>query len=166
MKANDTIKVKGHIRAELWDTDGKLKEVHEWDNIVTTLGLRNIRNLLMSTGNTLTHIGIGWSEPDANPTIPARGDINFPSGTDWPNAEQDRKTASLTVVSDTSFKLEATWGSGEPSTTATWPKAIRALGAFWAGGVGDNEIFSWSERAPINKASGDTLKFTYTITLS
>lgn len=180
MNDEGKIKVKGHIHGILRGPDGKIKEEFDQDNLVVTIGLNNITELLTSVlgkgvaggGYNLTHIGIGWAEPDSEPSAPALTDTNVPMNgatppaPSWTGGYQNRKSAVITPLSATQFKLVATWGSGEPATTGTWPKAIRVIGAFWGSGTGNNQLFAWSKRAPINKASADTLEFTYTFTLA
>jgi hypothetical protein len=165
----DTIRATGEIHGVLRDKDGNIKEEFYERNLVVDLG-REMVNDALRTGTVapLTHIGIGWSNPDTEPSAPAAGDINLPmpGGTPpWANAYQDRKAAVVTKISATQFSLYQSWGTGQPATTAIWPKAIRAIGAFTAAGTGNNQIFSWAKRAPINKDTTDTLEFTYTFTV-
>ena len=164
MIKTDQIRVTGKIIGVLRDSTGKIKERFEMSNLVVDLGREMINDALRTgTITPLSWLGIGWSEPDSEPADPAAGDINFPAT--WVGAQQNRKLATITKVSPTVFTLTQTWATGEPSTTPTWPKPIRAIGAFTAPGTGNNEIFSWSKRAPINKAAGDTLQFTYVFTI-
>jgi len=175
MIAKDTIQIHGHVYGELRDENGNLKERFDQENLILTVGKDNINYLLrgatdvpLKLGYPLTHIGIGWAEPDSEPADPLITDINMPiaGGTPvWVGGYQDRKAAVITRLTALTFKLVQTWGSGEPSTTVNWPKAIRCVGAFTAAGVADNTIFSWSKRAAVNKASADTLMFTYIFTI-
>jgi len=165
-----SIKVTGHIHGILRGPDGMIKEEFEQDNLVVTLGLENLNDLITGVGGSaLTHLGVGWAEPDSEPGAPALTDINLPmpGGTPpWVGGYQNRKAAVVTQLSPTQFKLTVSWVAGEPATTANWPKAIRCIGAFIAAGTGDNEIFAWTKRAPINKANADTIEFVYTFTLA
>jgi hypothetical protein len=170
MKQTDRIKIRGDIHGILRDKDGNIKEEFWEKNLVVNCGLEMINDLLINgTGNPITHIGIGWADPDSEPAAPAAGDINLPmpGGTPaWVGAYQDRKDATpLTKTPPNILRASVTWAAGQPATTATWPKPIRAIGLFVAGGTGNDEIFAWTRRAPINKDMTDSFEFAYTITI-
>lgn len=158
------LRIRGTAVIVLRGPDGRVKERHTMRNLIVDIGFDNVNSLLRGTGgNALTHLGIGWAEPDQTPSDPAAGDVNLPSGG---NYKQDRVAAVLSKIDDKNFKLVASWGSGEPASAGSFPVPIRSIGAFWDGGTEDNELFSWIKRAVINKASVDTFEFTYTFTMS
>lgn len=178
----DKIQLVGTVEARLYGPDGRLKKYYKpTHNLVVDAGFNNIIELLSTAtaknasggGYNLDYMGVGWAEPDAEPPAPDAGDRNLPMPGAIPpilaDAMQKRYTSPdvvVTQIDDTSFKLVLTVGSGEPDTTATWPKAIRSFGVFWDGGTEDDELFSWIRRAPISKADADTLEVTYTFSFS
>jgi len=164
MKDIDGLKIRGRLEIVHRGPDGRIKEHSIHHNLIVDIGFDNVNSLLRGAGgNALTHIGIGWAEPDTTPSDPAAGDVNLPTGG---NYLQQRYTAVLSKIDVKNFKLVATVGSGEPSGAGSFPVPIRSIGAFWDGGTEDNELFAWLKRAVINKASADSIEFTYTFTMS
>lgn len=168
MKVKDGMKVTGTVEGILRGPDGRIKERFKQSNLIVDEGFENIINFLTNTVagigfNDLTHLGIGWAEPDQTPAGPAAGDVNIPTGG---NYKTDRVASVVTKIDTKNCKLVSTWGAAEPASAGAFPVAVRSIGAFWAAGAGDNELFAWILRAVINKASADSLEITYTFTLS
>jgi hypothetical protein len=170
MKVREGMKLKGTVHGVLRGPDGRVKEQFTQDNLIVDIGFENVNDLLTAVGgNALTHVAIGWAEPDATPGAPAASDINLPMPGGTPplaGGKQDRVAAVVTKLTDTTFKLVSSWGSGEPASAGAFPVPIRSIGTFWNSGQADNELFSWVLRSVINKASADTLEITFTYTLS
>lgn len=170
MKVRDSMKVAGTLEIMWRDRFGNVKGHFIERNLVVDIGFDNINSLLRgSGGSALSHIGIGWAEPDATPSAPAAGDINLPMPGGTPplaNGKQQRYAAVLTRIDEKNFKLVATIGNGEPSTAGGFPVPIRSIGTFWDAGVEDSELFAWVLRAVMNKASADTFEITHTFTMS
>jgi hypothetical protein len=161
---NERLQLHGKAEIVLRGPDGRIKEHHVEHNLIVDIGFDNLNSLIRgSGGNALTHLGIGWAEPDQTPSGPAAGDVNIPSGG---NYKQDRVASVLTRIDEKNWKLVSSWGNAEPASAGSFPVPIRSIGAFWASGTGDNELFAWILRAVINKASADTLEVTYTFTMS
>lgn len=168
MKARDGMKITGTVEGILRGPNGRIKERFKQENLIVDEGFENIINFLTNTAtgigfNDLTHLGIGWAEPDQTPSGPAAGDVNIPTGG---NYKTDRVASVVTKIDQKNCKLVSTWGSGEPASAGSFPVPVRSIGAFWASGAGDNELFAWILRAVINKESADSLEITYTFTLS
>ena len=166
---HETMKWRGKVEGVLYGPDGEVKERFEsQENLIVDLGFENITDhLTAGTGNALTHLGIGWAEPDLTPGVPAAGDLNLPMPGGTPplvGGMQKRFAAVMTKIDEYNFKLVGTIGPTEPSNATIWPVPIRSVGLFWATGVADSEMFSWILRAVMNKASVDSLVLTYTIT--
>lgn len=160
----DGMKLTGRLDIVLKGPDGRVKERHVDHNLIVDIGFQNINQLLRGAGGSaLSHLGIGWAEPDTTPSAPAAGDINLPTGG---NYKQQRYAAVLSQIDEKNFKAVASIGPGEPSSAGAFPVPIRSIGSFWNSGTADNEMFSWLLRAVINKASADTVELTYTFTMA
>lgn len=140
----------GKLRIELFAEDGHLKEIRETDNIITTVGRNAITDQLLATPAIAksTHMALGTGT-----TAAAVGDTALVTEIAASRVALTSKTRSTNVLTQV-----GDWAAG----TAT-NAAITEAGAFNASTGGD--MYSRAVFAAINKASGDTLKITWTYTI-
>lgn len=149
MNINKEIKLSGHIKFELKDSNGKIKEVREIKNVVVTVGKEYLAAWLTAATQAdyfMRYIGLGTGTSAA-----AAGDIAL---------ETELATRVAGTLSNTTnvWQNQATFGPGVNTG------AITEAGIFSASSAGTmlaRQVF-----AVVNKAVGDTLTVTWQITLA
>lgn len=149
-------RIAAEVIVQVISPDGKLKDERRTTNTITDAGFDLICALLgnPTRPTQLTHIGIGWGT-GANTAFAA-------TQTDLQGVNKDRNAATYAHTNGTkTFTLEATWGANDPSTSEA---VIEESGCFNAasGGTMLNRVVF----AGIAKQPADTIKFTWTFTLS
>ena len=150
---NDELKVTGDVSFVLRDETGKIIETKEIKNLVVTTGLNFIAARLKGAtpaATEMTHMAVGTG------TV-AAALANTTLGTEL--ARVALTTAGGTVTNNT-IQYACTFGAGSPSGT----NALTEAGVFSASSAGTmmcRTVFS-----AINKAPGDSLTITWTITIS
>lgn len=141
----DFITMHGHVKLELFDEDGNLKEVREVDNLILTAGRNMIADRLLASPSlgVPTHMGVGTSG-----TAPAAGDTTITGETRVALTSKTRNTNVVTFVGD--------WGAG--SATG----ALQETGLWDAASSGN--LVGRATYSTINKGASDTLKVTWTWT--
>lgn len=140
---NDSVKVKGFVVLELRGPNGALKE-RRTANTVTTAGKNGIADQILASPslNKPTHGAIGTGTPGGT-ALGSELDRNaFTSKT--------RSGAVVTMVTD--------WAAGDGTG------AITEAGLFDAASVGN--MWCSASFSVVNKAAADTLKITWTLTIS
>lgn len=143
----DTISIEGKLNIKLFDEEGNLKDERNVHNTVVTAGKNFIADQLSTTpGSTkMTHMAVGTGTTAVDPgdtTLVTENDRNaVTSSTDTTNV--------LTVVGD--------WAAGDATA------AITEAGIFNAASNGT--MLARSVFSAINKAAGDTLSITWTVTI-
>lgn len=151
---NDRIKIVGTCEMILRGPDGRVKSVSIVRNDVTDKGFDKVADLLGSTANPITHLGIGWGAGASDAFDPTENDLQ--------GANKDRKSCSYAHTPGTkTFVFTATWGPGEPIAGTA---GIEEVGTFDAASGGD--MFSRLVRAILNKLNLDTLEVNYNFTMS
>lgn len=154
----------GTVEIVLKSPDGKVKTHDVHHNMIVNAGFDLINTLMRAgTGNYPNVLGLVWNDPDAATITLAVGDLDFQNFTN-----QDFKSGgdvTITKITDKSWKLEATWGAGEPTPGGSgWPIPIRGIGAYYQALL--DKIFSGIVRAPLSKEDIDELIITYTFTMA
>ena len=147
MISESILSAKGDVQLDLFDADGNLKETQEIKNVVVTVGLGYIASRMKDASATaMSHMAIG-----SNNTAAAAG--NTALGT-----ELGRVALTSTTVSTNTVQYIGDFPAG------TGTGAVVEAGVLNASSVGTllcRTVFS-----VVNKGASDTLKVTWTITVS
>lgn len=145
--ADDTIRLVGRVRAEVFGPDGALKCSEETKNLVLTVGKNMIADRLLAspTLGVPTHIGVGTSG-----TAATAGDTTITGETRVALTTKTRSTNVVTYVGD--------WAAG--SATGT----LQETGLWDAASSGN--LVGRATFTSIVKGASDTLKVTWTWTIS
>jgi len=147
MISESTLSAKGDVQLDLFDADGNLKETQEIKNVVVTVGLRYIAPRMNdATATAMSHMAIG-----SNNTAAAAG--NTALGT-----ELGRVALTSTTVSTNTVQYIGDFPAGT-GTGAVVEAGV--LNASSSGTMLCRTVFS-----VVNKGASDTLKVTWTITVS
>ena len=147
MISESTLSAKGDVQLDLFDADGNLKETQEIKNVVVTVGLGYIASRMKDASATaMSHMAIG-----SNNTAAAAG--NTALGT-----ELGRVALTSTTVSTNTVQYIGDFPAGT-GTGAVVEAGV--LNASSSGTLLCRTVFS-----VVNKGASDTLKVTWTITVS
>jgi len=143
MDVHESLKVKENVLIQLFGPDGVLKETRVC-NTVTTAGKDGIADQILAapTLGKPTHMAVGTGTPTAT-ALGAETDRNA-------NTSKTRSGAVVTIVGD--------WAAGDATA------ALTEAGTFDAGAAGN--MWMSTSFAVINKLAADTLKITWTLTIS
>jgi hypothetical protein len=146
---DDGLSITGHVLVELFGENGELKETREVDNLVVTAGKNHIADALSSAPG---QAAMGWMAVGTGSTAPAAGDTALGTEIDR-NALTSRTDATnvVTYVGD--------WAAGDATNAA-----IAEAGIFNAASAGT--MLARATFTAINKGASDTLKITWTVTIS
>jgi hypothetical protein len=144
----DGLKITGHVRLELRDEFGDLKQVEETSNLVVTAGKNHIADQLSSTPGGAA---MGWMAIGTGSTAAAAGDTAL--GTEIDRNALTSRTDATNVVT-----YVGTWAAGD-GTNAT----LREAGIFNASSAGT--MLARVVYSNIDKQAGDTLTITWTVTI-
>lgn len=146
---NDSIKMKGRLNIVLTGPNGEVKEQHEVDNLVVTVGKNFIASRMKdATATAMTHMEVGTGT-----TAAAVGDTTLQTA-----VASSRVTLTSTTVTTNSVAYVATFPAG------TGTGALTEAGIFNASSSGTmlcRTVFS-----VINKGAADTLGITWTVTVN
>jgi hypothetical protein len=145
---DELLTITGRVTLELLDEHGCLKDFREIDNIVTTVGKNLIANRMLAAPsvNAISHMGVGTGA-----TAPAVGDTVM-------TAEIWRKPLVSATVAGAVMTHTGQFLPGEGTG------ALQEAGLFNASAAG--VMLARTTYAVINKASGDTLNVTWTVTIA
>jgi len=154
MNIKDTIKAKGHLKITIRDKEsGEIKRVHEYDNLICTVGKTMIANNLTSGSPDNTMV-INYVALGSDGTSPAAGDTTL--GTEVYRNTVASETNANNVAYITGF-FDAT------ETTGTYLEA----GLFSDGGAGaDTGVLVSHVNINVTKSNTETLTIDWTITIS
>ena len=150
MQLNDTMKgLKGHIKLELFDASGNLKDVREIDNVVVTVGKTFMAAWLAAASQAdyfMKYMGLGegLSAANASDTV-----LETPLPT--------RVIGAVTSASNV-WQNIAVFGAGVNTG------AVSEAGLFSAASGGT--LMAHQVFGVITKAAGDSLQITWQITVS
>lgn len=146
---NEELKVTGDVLFVLRNETGKIIETKEIKNLVVTTGLNFIASRMKdATATAMTHMAVGTGT-----TAAALGNTTL-------GTELARVALTSTNVTTNSISYACTFGTGTPAGT----NALTEAGLFNAASAGT--MLCRTVFAAINKAPGDSLTITWTITIS
>ena len=143
MKVAGTIELKSNVVITLRGPDGKVKEVRE-ENTVTTAGKAGAADQLLAapTLGKPTHMAVGTGTP---------------SGTAL-GTELDRNALTSKLRSGAVVTMVGDWAAGDGTG------ALTEAGIFDASGAGN--MYVSVSFSVVNKAAGDTLSISWTLTFA
>lgn len=146
--------LKGHIKLELFDKDGNLKEKIEKHNTFTAVGDAHVADQLADTPGeaAMGYMSVGT------------GSTAFTTSSTVLNSEIDRNALASGYpeqgagASDNDVVYKATWAAGDATG------AITEAGIFNSSVVDAGTLLAASTFSVINKGASDTLTITWTVT--
>jgi hypothetical protein len=150
MQLENTIKATGELIIEVRDEAGNIKEVKHAKNLVVTVGKTTIASRLVGTATAImSHMAIGTGTG-----TPAVGDTAL--GTE---------AGRVTLASGTNSANAITYTATFPAGTGTG--AITEAAVFNSATPGAaNSILCRTTFPVVNKAAGDSIAVTWTVTIS
>lgn len=144
MKAAGTFSIKENVKIVLLGPDGKVKDTREIANTVTTAGKNGAADQVLASPslNKPTHMAIGTGSPTGTAL-----------GTELDRNALTTKTRSGAVVT-----MVGDWAAGDGTG------AITEAGIFDAASTGN--MWCSQSFSVVNKAAGDTLQITWTLTFA
>lgn len=142
--------LKGELTIELFDENGRLKEVIDVHNLVVTVGKNTIADRMKASPamGAMTHMAVGTTN-----TAPAAGDTALAA-----EVASSRVALTSTTVTNNQIVYVATFPAG------TGTGALVEAGLFSASSSGN--MLARTTFSTINKAAGDSLTITWTVTIS
>ena len=145
---NDDLKLRGDVAIVLKDKDGNVKDSRDIPNLVVSAGLEFICSRMAGTSaGVMSHMALG-----SGTTAAAAGQTDLVSILGSREALDSSTASSNTITYVSSF--EAGEGTG----------AVTEAGVFNAASSG--AMLCRTVFAVVNKAAGDTMSVTWTITLT
>ena len=149
MNLQESLKASGHLTITVFDRNGNVKEAKTVPNLVVTVGKNYIASRMVGTASTvMSHMAIGTGT-----ATPAVGDTTLATEAGSGRVALTAFTASTNTVTAT-----ATFAAGQ-GTGAITEAAI--LNNVTAGTMLCRTTFP-----VVNKAAGDSIAITWTITVS
>jgi hypothetical protein len=146
MKKTDFLTAKGTLGIVLTDENGNLKQELNVTNLVVDTGLAYIASRMKdATATAMTHMAIGSGTTD-----PAAADTAL-------QTQLGRVSLTSTTVTNNSVAYIASFAAG------TGTGAVTEAGIFNASSAGT--MLCRTEFAVINKAAGDSMTITWTVTV-
>lgn len=144
--ADDAIRLRGFVVAEVFDAEGRLKQREETENLILTVGRNMIADRLLAspTLGVPTHMGVGTSG-----TAAAVGDTTITGDVRVALTSKTRSTNVVTFVGD--------WAAGQATAT------LQEVGLWDAASTGN--LVGRATFTSIAKGASDTLKITWTWTI-
>jgi hypothetical protein len=149
---DNTLKIKGDVEIVLFGADGQKKDARQVKNLVVTVGKAWIASrMLVDAGGTggvplMSYMAVGTSS-----TTPAVGDTTL-------GTEAGRVALASSSVTGTAITYTATFPAG------TGTGGLQEAGIFNASSSGT--LLCHTTFPVVNKAAGDTVAITWTITVS
>jgi hypothetical protein len=147
MQLENTIKATGELIIEVRDSAGNIKEIREAKNLVVTVGKTYLASRAVGTSATImSHMAIGTGT-----ATPAVGDTTL--GTE---------AGRVTLASGTNSANAITYTATFPAATGTG--AITEAAVLNAASAGT--MLCRTTFPVVNKAAGDSIAVTWTVTIS
>ena len=148
---NDTLSIKGNVHIKLFDENGNLKDERKVHNTVTTAGKYGIADQLTASPNMTPNSG-------AKPGWIAIG-TSTPAST-LLGSELDRNALTSKTDANGVVTMVGDWVAGDGTGAITEAGIFDVLTA--------NTVNMWCSASfsVINKAAGDTLSISWTLTIS
>lgn len=147
------MKLKGVVKVELFGPDGVLKQSHEDHNLIVTVGKNYITAwLAAATQSTefMSYVGLGTGT-----TSPASGDTAL---------QTELSGGGYTRVQGTLTSLTNTWTNTVSFGPGNGTAAITEAGLFST--ITSGTMFARQVFAAYNKAAGDTLQITWSVSFN
>lgn len=148
----DGVVISGVMIAELFDGSGKLKERREEHNLVTTLGHKMAADQLLASPALVTP---GWMEVGTG-TGQGSGDSTLATYIAGSRTALDSKTRGANAIITMICTMGAGVGTG----------AITEAGIFNVVTQNTTDLICYDDFAVVNKAAGDSLVITWTLTFA
>lgn len=144
------LKLSGELKIELFDENGRLKDQREVHNLVVTVGKNTIADRMKDTPamGPMTHMEVG-----TNNTAAAAGDTALGAA-----VASSRTALTNTTVTGNQIVYVCTFAAGVGTG------ALTEAGLFSASTGGN--MLARTVFSTINKAAGDSLTITWTVTIS
>lgn len=145
----ETIKLSGYIRFDLFDKDGKMKEHKEIKNVIVTVGKNYLATWLAAAsqaGKFMEYIALGTGTNAASASDTAL------------QTELATRVAGTLTPTTNVWQNQATFGAGVNTGSIT------ESGIFSASSAGT--MFARQVFSAINKGASDSLQVTWQVTLS
>jgi len=150
MQRRDALAVKGHVLIEVWDAEGKLREIREFDNLVMDAGEDALATLFIGgAASPFDYIAIGTSNTTPADTQTALGD--------------EISTGGGARTQDASPSVSGNVATVSVTYNFTDSLAIQEAGLFNAASGGD--MFARQTFAVVNVGNGDSMTITWNITV-
>jgi hypothetical protein len=153
MKINESIELKGSVKVQLFDENGNLKQEHENHNLIVTIGKSYLATWLAAAsqaGKFMSYIALGYGT-----TGPAAGDTVLEN--EFTGGGNARVVGTLTPSTNT-------WNNTATFAPGNGTGAVTEAGLF--SDLTSGTMFARQVFAAYNKAAGDTLIISWTVTLS
>ena len=146
---DDALKMTGRLTLELYDEHGQLRDVREVENLVTAAGKGVVANRMTAapTAAAMSHMAVGTGS-----TAAAASDTSLAA-----ELAGARPALASTNIAGPVITYAAAFGPGVGTG------ALQEAGIFNAGAAGT--MLARTTFAIINKAAGDTLNVTWTVTV-
>ena len=149
-KLGDTKALKGYVTMLLFDDEGNLTDSRDFRNLVVDMGQDGAMSRIAEIGSGV--LPANYIRLGTDTAVPGATDSRLEGEIDEP------KSGAYTRLGIGSWKIVATWGTGEAVTGLT------ESGVFFGSEVGSmlcRQTFS-----VINKQSADTLEVTWGLTIA
>lgn len=149
----DFFQVKGSVKVELRDADGNLKQSHEDHNLIVTVGKNYLAAWLAAAsqaGKFMSYIALGTGS-----TAPAASDTTL---------ETELTGGGNSRVIGTLASSTNTWSNTAIFLPGNGTGAVTEAGLFSASSAGT--MFARQVFSAYNKAAGDTLTVTWSVSFS
>lgn len=146
MNQQDNVVMRGSLKVELFDQDGRLKEQRDIHNLVVTAGKTWIAGRMVGVPAVMSHMAVGSGTVD-----PVIGDTAL--GTELGRVALGSSTSSGAVV---------TYAATFPAGTGTG--AVTEAGILNAATAGT--LLCRTEFPVVNKGANDGMTITWTVTVS
>lgn len=146
-KTEDTLKMTGDLTVTLFDAEGKVKDKRDLKNLVVSAGKTFIASRMVGTAQAImSHMAIGTGT-----TTPAVGQTTLTT-----------EAGRVTLASSSSSSNQVTYTATFPAGTGTG--AITEAGVLNAASAGT--MLCRTTFPVVNKAAGDSIAVTWTVTVS
>ena len=159
--ASEGLHFKGNVDMVLYDETGQIKDERHIDNLIVNAGVEGVASRIAPHDGPINppapynYIALGSSATGADPAQTALV-AELPTGTSYARIQDG--TAQYTTSGGNKLTLSVTFAPGQGTGT------LRESGVFNAPSGGS--MLARQTFAEIQKAAGDTLTVTWTITLS
>lgn len=145
--------IKGHIKTELFDLDGNLIEVKEFDNLVVNVALNAFAAMLNNEGGSFTGI-INYGAVGTSAASPAATDTTLTAEVARVVPDDNSRSANVTTIT---FYYDTATGNG----------LLKEFGAFIDGTASANTGTLFDRvNIDVTKTSLNSLIITLTITVN